>query len=282
MTEQDKDNSRPKLRLSLEPKNPENAPATEPEKPEADPVAPEADPDQPESNAAKSDSAKLKPRLAEPTAEPPATKPAAEPEEKPNLQLRRPGAQPVAAEPKPPEAAPVQPAVASAPLDPVNERVNEPESPLQKAQSADEPDEDQASPSKLPVRLVPTPGSATAQAAAVPVPAPKEANDEAHHKKSLLISIIIIAGLIALLGACAYGLYYVLQSPSEAEAVTEFLKQSHIGGVRMGEHPKLLLNGLNYDPGDLIDPATGLRFKGLRDKKLVFQDAQDVLYIKSF
>jgi hypothetical protein len=64
--------------------------------------------------------------------------------------------------------------------------------------------------------------------------------------------------------------------------VSEFLKNAHIGGVRTGDRPKLLLNGQSYDQGDLIDPGTGLRFIGLRDKKLAFQDAQGIVYIKSF
>lgn len=64
--------------------------------------------------------------------------------------------------------------------------------------------------------------------------------------------------------------------------VSEFLQKAHIGGVRTGQQPKLILNGSGYDQGDLIDPATGLRFLGLRDKKLAFQDAQGTVYVKGF
>jgi hypothetical protein len=194
-----------------------------------------------------------------------------------------------------------------------------------------------------------------------------QTHEEKKHK-GLLGSIVVILGLLILLGACSYGLYYVLMSPSEdanttdsaesanlpeegkeasgnrltgpiakakqvvaemqdpesawieekapmpvekpsqqeieakpvaiaeavpvastpsvdsstTSAVSEFLKNAHIGGVRTGNRPKLLLNGQNYDQGELIDPGTGLRFIGLRDQKLAFQDAQGITYIKSF
>lgn len=65
-------------------------------------------------------------------------------------------------------------------------------------------------------------------------------------------------------------------------AVSAFLQKAHIGGVRTGERPKLILNGSSYDQGDLIDSKTGLRFIGLRDKKIAFQDAQGTVYVKSF
>lgn len=69
---------------------------------------------------------------------------------------------------------------------------------------------------------------------------------------------------------------------SQTNLVSEFLQSAHIGGVRTGDRPKLLLNGKSYNQGDLVDADTGLRFIGFRDKKLAFRDAQGVVYIKSF
>jgi hypothetical protein len=65
-------------------------------------------------------------------------------------------------------------------------------------------------------------------------------------------------------------------------AVTELLRSAHIGGVRTGDRPRLLLNGESYNQGDLVDAETGLRFIGFRDKRLAFRDTQGVVYIKSF
>lgn len=69
---------------------------------------------------------------------------------------------------------------------------------------------------------------------------------------------------------------------SQTNAISEFLRGAHIGGVRTGDHPKLILNGQSYNQGDLVDADTGLRFIGFRNKKLAFRDAQGVVYIKSF
>ena len=68
---------------------------------------------------------------------------------------------------------------------------------------------------------------------------------------------------------------------SRTDAVSGFLQNAHIGGVRTGDRPKLILNGQSYNQGDLVDADTGLRFIGFRDKKLAFRDAQGVVYIKS-
>lgn len=325
MTEEDFDQTQPRLRLSAEPKKSDGAPA-------AEPVKPASGPDQPPVDGLVAAKPKLK--IAESDAPASETTPVPAPEEKKNLQLRRPNA---AAD---------------------GERLTPPKQPLQPAALP----ETTSSPAELE-----QPHATHPQTTMPP-----------HRHKSLLISIMMIAVLMLLLGACAYGLYYVLLRPAGAEAaghgsaaepadpaaasaatspkvvsrlsqpiakakelvaqmedpvaawtedipaplpapveqaspqvssptsptsltvpepapevarqpvttqqnaVTEFFKQSHIGGVRMGENPKLLLNGLNYGPGDLIDPATGLRFIGLRDKKIVFQDSQGVVYIKSF
>ncbi len=66
------------------------------------------------------------------------------------------------------------------------------------------------------------------------------------------------------------------------QLVSEFLQNAHIGGVRAGENPRLILNGTSYEQGDLVDPQNGLRFIGLREKRLAFQDAQGIVYLKSF
>lgn len=68
----------------------------------------------------------------------------------------------------------------------------------------------------------------------------------------------------------------------QTSAVSEFLQNAHIGGVRTGDRPKLILNGQSYNQGDLVDPDTGLRFAGMRDEKLAFRDARGIVYLKSF
>jgi flagellar basal body-associated protein FliL len=70
--------------------------------------------------------------------------------------------------------------------------------------------------------------------------------------------------------------------PSQTDSISEFLQNAHVGGVRTGDRPKLILNGKSYNKGDLIDPNNGLRFIGIRDEKLAFQDTQGIVYIKSF
>ncbi|PXA03610.1 hypothetical protein DDZ13_11560 [Coraliomargarita sinensis] len=70
--------------------------------------------------------------------------------------------------------------------------------------------------------------------------------------------------------------------PAQTQAVSEFLQTAHIGGVRTGDRPKVILNGKSYNNGDLVDADTGLSFIGFRDKKLAFRDEQGIVYIKSF
>lgn len=190
---------------------------------------------------------------------------------------------------------------------------------------------------------------------------------EEKKNKGLVASVIVILGLLALLGACGYGLYYVLQEPSgnnesasnqesaaqkeesgsflsqpiekakaviskvpdqgaalpeektsapaesppqeakepdpaeaagpagaenkpsaasldssQTSSVAAFLQAVHVGGTRTGERPKLILNGQSYEKGDIVDPSSGLRFIGFRNKKIAFQDTQGIVYIKSF
>ncbi len=69
---------------------------------------------------------------------------------------------------------------------------------------------------------------------------------------------------------------------SRTDSISEFLQTAHVGGVRTGDQPKLILNGQSYNKGDLIDADNGLRFIGIRDGKIAFRDTQGVVYIKSF
>jgi hypothetical protein len=66
------------------------------------------------------------------------------------------------------------------------------------------------------------------------------------------------------------------------DRVSALLSQSHIGGVRQGADPKVILDGNSYITGDLVDPETGLRFAGIRKGKLAFKDANGIIYLKSF
>lgn len=70
--------------------------------------------------------------------------------------------------------------------------------------------------------------------------------------------------------------------PVGSQAVAELLKNAHIGGTRTGERPMVIMNGQSYTPGDLVDPDSGLRFIGFRDKKLAFRDGSGIVYLKSF
>lgn len=183
--------------------------------------------------------------------------------------------------------------------------------------------------------------------------------DDEEKSRGILTSIMVILVLLALLGGSGYGLYYILQSPTEngnpsssedGKAVDEatekesdgllsgpiarakdtiakipgseidmgegtststagasiknndldsagtapaanssrtgsapdFLRDAHIGGVRTGDRPKLILNGKSYEKGDMVDTDTGLSFIGFHDKKLAFRDAQGIVYVKSF
>ncbi len=64
--------------------------------------------------------------------------------------------------------------------------------------------------------------------------------------------------------------------------VSEYLASIHIGGVRTGERPKVIIEGVSYEVGDLLVAETGLRFAGLRNGKLAFKDENGVVYLKSF
>lgn len=66
------------------------------------------------------------------------------------------------------------------------------------------------------------------------------------------------------------------------EAIASFLTSAHIGGLRTGDRPKVLLNGESYVPGDLVDARLGLHFSGIRKGKLAFKDEKGIIYLKSF
>jgi hypothetical protein len=64
--------------------------------------------------------------------------------------------------------------------------------------------------------------------------------------------------------------------------VTEYLSSVYVGGMRTGSSPRVMLNEVTYRKGETINPATGLSLVGIEDQKLIFQDANGVLYKKSF
>jgi hypothetical protein len=66
------------------------------------------------------------------------------------------------------------------------------------------------------------------------------------------------------------------------EAVSAYLNNVHIGGVRMGTRAKVMIDGDSYEIGDIVDEATGLKFAGTRDGRLVFSDSNGIFYVKSF
>lgn len=65
-------------------------------------------------------------------------------------------------------------------------------------------------------------------------------------------------------------------------AITDFLNKAYIGGMRSGQNPRVMLNEVTYGSGEVVDPKTGLKFKGIEEQRLVFEGADGVLYMKSF
>ena len=66
------------------------------------------------------------------------------------------------------------------------------------------------------------------------------------------------------------------------QAVSAYLSKVHIGGVRTGERPMVIIDDESYTRGDVVEPETGLRFSGIRNGKLAFADKNTVVYLKSF
>lgn len=75
-------------------------------------------------------------------------------------------------------------------------------------------------------------------------------------------------------------------APSEAsvlqQAITQFLGDAHIGGVRTGNSPRVTIGGETYNAGDIIDETLSLSFVGIQDGRLLFKDRNGVHYLKSF
>lgn len=78
--------------------------------------------------------------------------------------------------------------------------------------------------------------------------------------------------------------------PAESTAAVErtkatvsgFLSSLHIGGMRQGDRPMILIDGRAHTVGDTVQTETGLKFDGFRNGKLAFIDQNDILYLKSF
>ena len=66
------------------------------------------------------------------------------------------------------------------------------------------------------------------------------------------------------------------------QSVAQYLSNVHIGGVRKGDRPMILVNGESFLVGDLVHTETGLKFDGLREGKLAFRDSHGIVYLKSF
>lgn len=65
-------------------------------------------------------------------------------------------------------------------------------------------------------------------------------------------------------------------------SVTEYLSSVHVGGMRQGERPMIIIDGAAYQLNDVVHEATGLKFDGFRDGKLAFRDRKGIVYLKSF
>lgn len=69
---------------------------------------------------------------------------------------------------------------------------------------------------------------------------------------------------------------------SSKQLVSQYLSGIHIGGVRKGERPMILIQGESFHVGDVVHSETGLKFDGLRDGRLAFRDSHGIVYLKSF
>jgi len=66
------------------------------------------------------------------------------------------------------------------------------------------------------------------------------------------------------------------------QEVSAFLSDMHIGGLRQSANPMILIDGQNYQVGDIVHEATGLKFIGLRKERPAFRDRHGVVYLRSF
>ncbi|TVP78063.1 MAG: hypothetical protein EA353_09135 [Puniceicoccaceae bacterium] len=69
---------------------------------------------------------------------------------------------------------------------------------------------------------------------------------------------------------------------STKASVTQYLGSVHIGGMRQGARPMVLIDGRTYHAGEVVRSEYGLKFDGIRDGKLAFIDQNNVMYLKSF
>lgn len=69
---------------------------------------------------------------------------------------------------------------------------------------------------------------------------------------------------------------------ADKQAASSFLSNIHIGGVRTGERPIIILDGERYNVDDVVHVETDLKFHGLRDGRLAFRDRNGIVYLKSF
>lgn len=65
-------------------------------------------------------------------------------------------------------------------------------------------------------------------------------------------------------------------------AVTDYLQNADISGVRTGSNARIMLNGESYNINDVVDQGTGLKFIGTRNQQLRFKDRNEIVYLKSF
>ena len=74
-----------------------------------------------------------------------------------------------------------------------------------------------------------------------------------------------------------------IQSAEAVRAsVSKYLSSVHIGGLRQGERPMVIIEGQTFLVGDTVQPETGLKFDGMRDGRLAFRDTHGIVYLKSF
>lgn len=66
------------------------------------------------------------------------------------------------------------------------------------------------------------------------------------------------------------------------DAVTDYLQNADISGVRTGSNARIMLNGESYNINDVVDQGTGLKFIGTRNQQLRFKDRNEIVYLKSF
>lgn len=64
--------------------------------------------------------------------------------------------------------------------------------------------------------------------------------------------------------------------------VLKFLANNTFDAVRNGKNARILLYGEAYEIGDTVEPTTDLVFIGARNQELLFQDRNNIIYVKRF